>query len=132
MFGINVASEVFQNAVEETIRDIPGVKNISDDIVVHGKDQAEHDQRLHMVLHRLRQVNAKLNRNKCKLSQASVTFYGHIFSSKGVRADPQKIEAITSVSPPTNVSELRSFLGMAQYVARFMPNFATVTTQPGS
>ena len=84
MFGINAASEIFQNAVEETIRDIPGVKNISDDIVVHGKDQAEHDQRLHTVLHRLRQVNAKLNRNKCKLSQASVTFYGHIFSSKGV------------------------------------------------
>ena len=128
MFGINVASEIFQNAVEETIRDIPGVKNISDDIVVHGKDQVEHDQRLHTVLHRLRQVDAKLNKNKCKLSQASVTFYGHIFSSKGVRADPQKIEAITSASPPTNVSELRSFLGMAQYVARFMPNFATVTT----
>ena len=128
IFGINAASEIFQNAVEETIRDIPGVKNISDDIVVHGKNQAEHDKRLHMALDRLRQVGARLNKNKCKLSQPSVTFYGHIFSSKGVRADPQKVEAITKSSPPTNVSELRSFLGMAQYVARFIPNFATITT----
>ena len=97
--------------------------------MLHGKNQAEHDKRLHMALDRLRQVGARLNKNKCKLSQPSVTFYGHIFSSKGVQVDPQKVEAITKSSPPTNVSELRSFLDMAQYVARFIPNFATITTQ---
>jgi hypothetical protein len=56
-----------------------------------------------------------------------VTFYGHIFSKEGVQADPKKCEAIQQIASPQNVTELRSFLGMAQYVAAFIPNFASLT-----
>ena len=127
MFGINAASEIFQNAIEEILTGLPGCKNISDDIIVFGATTAEHDQNLYGVLTRLQQHNVRLNKEKCSFSKSEVTFYGHIFSSEGLRADPEKIEAITNMSVPENVSEVKSLLGMAQYVSRYIPEYATIT-----
>ena len=127
MFGINAASEIFQNAIEEILTGLPGCKNISDDIIVFGATTAEHDQNLYGVLTRLQQHDVRLNKEKCSFSKSEVTFYGHIFSSEGLRADPEKIEAITNMSVPEDVSEVKSLLGMAQYVSRYIPEYATIT-----
>ena len=127
MFGINAASEIFQNAIEEILTGLPGCKNISDDVIVFGATTAEHDQNLYGVLTRLQQHDVRLNKEKCSFSKSEVTFYGHIFSSEGLRADPEKIEAITNMSVPENVSEVKSLLGMAQYVSRYIPEYATIT-----
>ena len=59
--------------------------------------------------------NPKFKPNKCFLFQKSVQFLGHVVSDKGVSCDPQKVEAITSWKVPTNVKELRSFLGLCNY-----------------
>ena len=114
MFGTNATSEIFQNAIEEIPTGLPGCKNISDDIIMFGATPTEHDQSLHGVLTRLQQHGVRLNKEKCSFSKSEVKFYGHIFSSEGVRADPGKIEAITNMSEPENVSEVKSLLGMAQ------------------
>ena len=50
-----------------------------------------------------------------------------MFSSKGIAPDPHKIEAINNASPPTSTSAVRSFLGMATYCAKFIPNFSDVS-----
>ena len=120
MFGINAASEIFQNAIEKILTGLSGCKNISDDIIVFGVTTAEHDQNLYGVLTRLQQHDVRLNKEKCSFSRSEVTFYGHIFSSKGIRADPEKREAITNMTEPENASEVRSLLGMAQYVSRYI------------
>ena len=59
--------------------------------------------------------------------QSEVTVYGHIFSSKALRDDPEKIEAITNMSVTENVSEVKSLLRMAQYVSRYIPEYAMMT-----
>ena len=128
MFGINSASEIFQNTVAELLRDLPGCRNISDDIIVYGKTVAEHNTNLTAVLDRLRTNNVRLNREKCKISRKTVTFYGHVFGAHGLRADPAKISSITEAVRPANASDVRSLLGMAQYVARFIPKFATIVS----
>ena len=128
MFGINSASEIFQNTVAELLRDLPGCRNISDDIIVYGKTVAEHNTNLTAVLDRLRTNNVRLNREKCKISRKTVTFYGHVFGAHGLRADPAKISSITEAARPANASDVRSLLGMAQYVARFIPKFATIVS----
>ena len=128
MFGINSASEIFQNIVAELLRDLPGCRNISDDIIVYGKTVAEHNTNLTAVLDRLRTNNVRLNREKCKISRKTVTFYGHVFGEHGLRADPAKISSITEAARPANASDVRSLLGMAQYVARFIPKFATIVS----
>ena len=127
LFGINAASEVFQNAIEEILTGLQGCKNISDDIIVFGATQQEHDENLHSVLTRLQQHGVRLNKDKCSFSQKEVKFYGHFFSSEGITADPEKIEAITNMGKPENVSEVKSLLGMAQYVSRYIPEYATIT-----
>ena len=127
IFGVNAAAEIFQKTIADLLNDIPGAKNISDDIIVHGKGQADHDKNLHLTLQRLQEKGAKLKREKCLFSVDKLTFYGHVFSSKGVAADPEKIKTIKECQPPKTVSEVRSFLGMVQYVSRFIPHYATLT-----
>lgn len=92
-----------------------------------GKDQKEHDANLVAVLNRLRDKGATLNLDKCSFSQPQVKFYGHIFSDKGLQADPKKVENIKMTPPPKNVSEVKSFLGMTQYLSRYIPDYATIT-----
>ena len=127
LFGINAASEIFQNAIEELLTGLPGCKNISDDIIVFGKDQEDHDKNLRGVLQRLQEYNVRLNKDKCSFSKTEVMFYGHVFSAEGIKPDPKKVEAIKSASPPQNASEVKSLLGMAQYVSRYIPEYATIT-----
>jgi hypothetical protein len=79
------------------------------------------------VLTRLRQNNAKLNRGKCSFRQREVVFFGHAFSASGVQADPKKIETIKNMQAPRNISEVKSLLGMTQYVSLFIPNYASIT-----
>ena len=128
MFRVNAASETFQNAVAEMLGGLEGAKNISDNIIVFGRTQDEHDRNLQATFQRLAQHNARLNPGKCKFSQPTITFFGHVFGKNGVQADPNKIATVKEAPPPTNVSEVRSLLGMAQYVSRFIPNFADITT----
>ena len=94
---------------------------------VYSRDEKEHDENLRRVLTRLEENNAKLNREKCSFRQRQVVFFGHTFSSNGVQADPRKIETIKNMQPPRNVSEMKSLLGLTQYVSRFIPNYASIT-----
>ena len=66
-------------------------------------------------------------REKCSFRQRQVVFFGHTFSSDGVQAEPRKIETIKKMQPPRNVNEMKSLLGMTQYVSRFIPNCASNT-----
>ncbi|MCG8430742.1 MAG: RNA-directed DNA polymerase, partial [Candidatus Omnitrophica bacterium] len=126
-FGINAASEIFQNAIAEILHDLPGCKNISDDIIVHGKDRKEHDRNLRAVLKRLKEHGVTLNLPKCHFYQSQVKFYGHIFSAEGIKPDPKKIQSIVDAPAPLDVSGVKSLLGMAQYLARFIPDYAHIT-----
>ena len=69
LFGVNAASEIFQRTIADLLSDIPGARNLSDDIIVHGKTQAEHDENLRKTLKRLQEKGAKLNREKCVFCQ---------------------------------------------------------------
>ena len=127
LFGVNAASEIFQNTLASILADIPGVRNLSDDIIVYGATQEDHDRALRATLQRLEEVGARLNREKCVFSADQLTFFGHIFGEKGIKADPDKIQSIIKAPTPENASEIRSFLGMTQYVSRFIPDYATIT-----
>ena len=126
-FGINSASEIFQNAISEQIKGIPGAINISDDIIIYGKNQKAHDQALHTVLRKFTQVGLTLKTEKCELNKQSLTFFGFVFSAKGISPDPEKVKAIHEASLPKTAKEVRSFLGMANYCAKFIPNFSSIT-----
>ena len=76
MFGISAAPEIYQHAIQQVLYGLPGVKNISDDIIVFGKDKSEHDKNLHGVLGRLQERRLTLNIRKCMFGVPDITFFG--------------------------------------------------------
>ena len=125
---MNAAPEIFQNTISQLLHDLKGCKNFSDDTIVHGKDQAEHDDDLAAVLNRLQEYGLRLNNAKCKFALDHIIFYGHVFGRNGLAADPQKIDALVNTTPPQTTTEVKSLLGMAQYVARFILNYDSELT----
>ena len=126
-FGINSAAEIFQNTLRNVLDGLDGVKNISDDIIVYGKDQEEHDRRLEATFARLQAKTLTLNKNKCEFNKDKIEFYGHVFSSARISASPEKVDAIKNMDIPTCVSEVRSLLAMSNYLSRFIPQYSTIT-----
>ena len=86
--------------------------------------QADHDEALQAVFQKFSEVGLTLNKNKCEFNKSSLTFFGFVFSAKGISPDPKKVQTIHEASPPASISSVRSFLGMATYCAKFIPNFS--------
>ena len=98
-----------------------------DDILVHGKNKNEHDQRLKETLQRLEKAGITLNREKCEFSRNTVKFLGHVIDANGLHPDPDKVKAVTSMSEPTNITEVRRFLGIANQLSKFSPKLADLS-----
>nr|XP_058952093.1 uncharacterized protein K02A2.6-like [Pocillopora verrucosa] len=127
LFGVCSASEQYQHEISTALAGIEGVDNISDDIIVHGPDQATHDQRLYKTMERLKQHGLTLNADKCLFNVDRVIFMGILLSEKGIGPTEERIRALQETREPATVSEVRSFLGLANYSSRFIPHFATIT-----
>ena len=126
MFGVNSASEQYQYEIQTALAGIEGQENISDDIIVHGKDQKEHDLRLEKVIVRLKERGLTLNAEKCQFSMDKLTFFGMVLSGKK-RKEEEKVKAVKEAREPRTVSETRSFLGLVNYCGRFIPDLETVS-----
>jgi hypothetical protein len=127
-FGITSASEIFQKAVEETISDINEAMNISDDIIVGGLGQEDHDKALIRTLVALLENGFTINLPKCLFSKPELHFFGMKFSKDGMQPDSTKVDAILQMAPPSSVPEVLSLLGMLNYNSRFIPNYSTLTS----
>lgn len=77
-----------------------------------------------MVLERARLRNLKLNKEKSQIRVTEISYIGHILSKDGVKPDPKKVDAINKMSTPQNKEALQRFLGIATYVAKFIPNMS--------
>ena len=126
-FGINTAAEIFQKAVEKVLINLEGTFNISDDIIVFGQSQKEHDEIPNLVLQRLEQTDLTLNKNKCEFSKTKLNFFGLQFSEHGISVQDSKVDVLNDAKSPKIVSEVRSILGLSNYCGRFIPNLATIT-----
>ena len=119
-FGISSAPEVFQRVMHQMFDSIEGCEIIMDDILVWGATEEEHDERVVRVLNRAREINLKLKKEKTKIKCTTVDYMGHKITSEGLKPDPEKVQAILQMPTSKDKKDLQRFLGMVQYLAKFV------------
>ncbi|XP_062537952.1 uncharacterized protein K02A2.6-like [Armigeres subalbatus] len=129
-FGIASAPEIFQLKLQQVIQDLEGVECIADDLLIFGiGDTLEaalknHNHNLQLLFRRLKENNVKLNRSKLNVCQTSVKFYGHVLTTQGLRPDETKRLAIKNYPTPSDRKEVHRFIGMVNYLSKFIRNLS--------
>ena len=120
-FGVASAPAIFQSTMDTILKSIAGVVRYINDIVITGRSDQEHRNRLEAVLSSLERYGVHLKWSKCSFLQEKVQFLGHVIDAEGVHLSPEKVQPIVEAPTPATVTELQSFLGMLQYYGKFLP-----------
>ncbi|KAJ8023976.1 hypothetical protein HOLleu_36568 [Holothuria leucospilota] len=125
-FGISSSPGIFQRTMDNLTQGLPGVVTYLDDILVTGASEKEHAENLETLLTRLTEAGIRLRKDKCVFSVSEVIYLGYRIDSEGLHPIDDKAEAILKARQPTNVTELRSYLGLLNYYGRFLPSLSQV------
>ena len=127
-FGLTNAPAAFMDLMNRVFKEFLDrfVIVFIDDILVYSKSAKEHEEHLRLILQTLRDHQLFAKFKKCEFWLNQVVFLGHVISKDGVAVDPSKVEAVENWKPPTNASEVRSFLGLAGYYRRFVEGFSRI------
>ena len=129
-FGLTNAPASFQSLVNEVLRPYLDYFVIAflDDILIFSKTLEEHEQHVTKVLQKLNEYNLFVKAEKCMFHASEVPFLGYLIGEKGIRMDPAKVEAVTTWPTPKNTKEVMSFLGLANFYRRFIPQYSHIAT----
>ena len=128
-YGFSNAPATFSRAIGVVLSGLTHTECLCyfDDVIIFSQNMPDHCMRLTSVLHRFRQHNLRVKASKRAFEAGKVIYLGHTVSHRGIHTDPAKIEVIQNLPPPSNLEKLRSFLGLAGYYRKFIPDFATVS-----
>ncbi|KAF5753946.1 putative nucleotidyltransferase, Ribonuclease H [Helianthus annuus] len=127
-FGLTNASATFKALMNSVFKKLlrKSVLIFFDDVLVYSKSMEQHVADLKEVLQIFRDQQLYAKMSKCTFGGKQVEYLGHIISKEGVSTDPSKIEAIRNWPPPTNVKQLRGFLGLSGYYRRFIASYGSL------
>ena len=111
--------------METILQGLLGIYVYLDDILITGKSNEKHLANLSAVLCRLATAGMKLKSDKCSFLLQEVEYLGHKISANGLQPTTEKVQAIVQAPQPTNVNQLKSFLGMMNYYGKFLPTLST-------
>ena len=128
-FGLTNAPATFQALMNRVLAPFLGKFCLVylDDVLIFSKDAQEHTQHLRQVLQSFREANFYCKLSKCKFAVREVPFLGHVVSEHGIAPDPNKARVINDWTTPKDKKELMSFLGLAQYFAKFIKGYSVLT-----
>ena len=121
--GLNASSDEWCSRSDVVIEGLPWTRKIVDDILIWAETEEELMERTRIILNRCKEHNITISRKKLELG-TELGFAGHIVSHNGIRPDNDKYKAIKEFPTPKNIKDLRSFLGLANQLAAFVPDLA--------
>jgi hypothetical protein len=126
-FGLTNAPAIFQELMGTVLNGLTEFATAYlDDILIFSSTLEEHLLHIQTVFNRLRQHRLKLKLKKCNFLKAETNYLGFVINAEGIKPDAKKVEVIKSLPPPTNVKQVRSFIGMCSYYRRFIPRFSEI------
>ena len=125
-FGTSVSPGIFQSVINETVKNLNGVKAYQDDLIVHSKTREHHDECLLKLLEQLLKFNVKINAEKSVFGSNQISYLGYRINGMGITPDINKINPVLSAPYPVNQKALESFLGFCQYYQKFIPHFVSI------
>ena len=125
--GSIVEQDVFQRKLDAIFFNVPGVTGIADDMIIYGRNDQEHDEHLVNFLDVCRKNTLTLNPDKMQFRLPQVSFFGHQWSARGLSPDLKKIEAVKQMELPQDLETMRSFLGLVNYLNRYIPHLAELS-----
>lgn len=126
-FGISCAPEYFQNRMEELFRGCEGCINFADDILIYAKTEEDIDKRTRAVMNIISEARLTLNDAKCVYKVQEIDFLGYTINEEGIRPTHSKLKAIENFRAPETKTELKSFLGLVNYIGASITNLADKT-----
>jgi transposase InsO family protein len=123
-FGLSVSPAAWQRTIDLLLSNIPRAVPFVDDLLAVSEHWNQHLVTLRQIFMALRRAGLQLRREKCAFARDKVTYLGMIISQEGVSPDPSKTTAIRDFPTPRNIKELRSFLGLANFVRRWVRHFS--------
>jgi hypothetical protein len=127
-FGLKNAGATFQHAMSYAFHDIKHiVQPYLDDLPAHSMHRVDHPTHLRTIFLRCQFYHIRLNPHKCVFCIESDRLLGFIVSRQGIRVDPLKVEVILNLPPPSSLHQLQSLQGKANFLRRFIPNYAELT-----
>ena len=128
--GLRNAQATFQRGMDRTLEGY--IFKICavylDDIIVYGKTKEELYSNLQKVFDRLKQAGWRLKPKKCTFFRSEIPLLGFTVSADGVRCSDRHIQDVLDWAEPKDVHQLQMFLGLANFLRKFVPHFAEITS----
>jgi hypothetical protein len=126
-FGIKTLTSTFQRVMHSLFKDKPFVMVYVDDLLIHSSSLEQHIEHISEVIEILTSVNLTINREKSKFGFSKLVYLGHMISANGVLPDPLKLATLRDWPHPKTGTDVRSFLGLANYLRDFIPRFSELS-----
>ena len=123
-FGLSISQDIFQERMDSILEKCEGVIGITDDIIVFGSTEEEHNKNLLNLFKVAKNNGLVFNSKKCIIKTGEVSFFGSTYSASGISPDPKKVEDLNKMPTPTCRKELSEFMGLINYLSPFINNLA--------
>ena len=127
--GLNATGDEYNRRSDEAVGDLPNTVKVVDDLLVYEETFEEHVERVRNMLQRCRELEITLSSGrKFSFARERVAWAGYVIGPGEISPDPAKLEAITKFPAPTNITEMRRFMGMVEQMAEFSPHISAAAT----
>ena len=127
-FGLKNAPPYFQKQMDKVLINLPFARCYIDDIVIWSSNMEDHLKHIAAVFARLRKAQLKVHPGKCVFAVDKIDFLGHCVSAEGLSPQQEKVAAVRDLPSPTDISSLRSALGLFSYYRKFVKGFSVIAS----